>query len=91
MIVAPVPICFLVSGVEPVEIVVFAMPFLDPHVIGAILMVIPGVFVMMLGVLVTTSVFSLFAMIVLGQRRAWQNRYWRQQRGAQQADAVITS
>ena len=65
MIVAPIPISFLVSGIEPVEIRIFAMPFLDPHVISAILMVIPGVFIMMLGVLVTTSVFSLFAMVIL--------------------------
>ena len=91
MIVAPFPISFLVSGIEPVEIAVSAMSFLDPHVISAILMVIPDVFIMMLGVLVTTNVFSLFAMVVLGQRRAWQNRHRRQQRGAQKANVVTTS
>ena len=65
MIVAPIPIGLPISLIEPVKIIVFAMPFLEPHAIGAVLMVIPGVFIMMPGVLVTTSVFSLFAMVVL--------------------------
>jgi len=82
MIVTPIPISLLVAGVEPVKIIVFPVPFLDPHMIGPILMVIPCMFIMMLGVLVTTSVFGLFTMIVLSKCSARQDRNRRQQRGA---------
>jgi hypothetical protein len=79
MIMAPIPISLLVSGVKPVEIAVFAMPFLDPHVIRLILVVIPDVFIVVLRVLV----FALLVLMVfLGQCCARQNPDWAQQSGA---------
>jgi Flp pilus assembly protein TadB len=86
MTVTPVPIGLLVSGFEPVKIIVFAMSFLDPHAIGLILMVIPCMLIVMPGVLVTTIIVSFFAllvpMVVLSQRRRRQKRNWSEQRSA---------
>jgi len=90
MIVAPIPIILPISLTEPVKIIVFAMPFFEPHPIRLVLMVIPDVLIMMPGVLITTIIFSLSAllipMVVLGQRS-----YRRKLGSAQQANAAITS
>ncbi len=91
MIVAPIPVGLLVSGIEPVKIIVFPVPFLEPHPIGPILMVIPCMLIMMLGVLVTTIVVSFFPLLVstvLSQGRCRQECRWSQQGGAQQSDSV---
>ena len=84
---APIPIGLPISLVEPVEIIVFAMSFPEPHPIRLILMVIPGMLIMMSGILITTIILSLSAllipMIVLGQCC-----YWSHQCGTQKTDAV---
>lgn len=80
MIAAPIPIGLLVPGVEPVEIIIFAVSFLDPHAVGLILMIIPRVLVMMLRVAVAAIVFSFFAVIVLSPRRCRHKCHWSQQR-----------
>ena len=89
MIVAPIPIVLPIPLIEPVKIIVFAMSLLQPHPIGLILMVIPDVLIMMPGVLITTIVFSLSAllipMVVLSQCC-----HWRHQCSAQETDAVET-
>jgi len=65
----------LISPVDPVEIIVFAMSFPEPHAICTIFMFIPCMFIMMPGVLVTAIVLSLSAlvvpMVILGQSGAW--------------------
>jgi hypothetical protein len=81
MVVTPIPVGLLVSGIQPVKIGVFAMPFLDPHVIRPIFVIVPGVLVVMLRILV----FSLVPMVVLGQCCTRGNCDWSQQSGAQQA------
>ena len=66
MIVTPIPVSLLIPGVQPIEIVVFTMPLLHPHVIGAVLVVIPDMVIVMLGILITTGL-GLFSMVVLGE------------------------
>jgi hypothetical protein len=89
MIVAPIPIVLPISLVDPVEIIVSAMSFLEPHAVRLILMIIPDMLVMVPSVLITTIIFSLSAllipMVVLGQCR-----YWSHQCGAQKTNAIET-
>lgn len=89
MLVAPIPIGLPISLIEPVKIIVFAMSFLEPHPIGLILVVIPDMFIMMLGVLITTIIFSLSArlipMVVLCHCCDWSH-----QCSTQKTDAVET-
>jgi hypothetical protein len=88
MIVTPIPIGLLIPGVEPVKISVFAMSFLDPHMIGPIFVVIPDMFIVVLRILVFAL---LIPMVVLGQCCARKNRDWAQQSGTQQAYTVAAS
>ncbi len=87
MIVAPIPIGLPISLSEPVKIVVFATSFLKPHPIRLILVVIPDMFIMMPGVLITTIILSLSAlvipMVVLCQCCDWSH-----QCDTQKTDAV---
>jgi hypothetical protein len=89
MIMAPIPIILPISLVDSVEIVVFAMSFLQPHAIRLVLMIVPDMLVMVPGILITAIIFTfsalLISMVVLGQCR-----YWSHQCGAQKSDAIET-
>ena len=89
MIVAPIPIGLPISLIQPVKIIVFAMSFLQPHPIGLILVVIPDMFVMMPGVLITTIILSLSALLI-PMVVLCQCCYRSHQCSAQKTDAVET-
>jgi hypothetical protein len=80
MIVAPIPIGLLVLALEVIKLAVFAMPFIQPHVIRSILMIVPRVLIVVLPILVFALIVP---MVVLGQSCAWKNSDGGEQRRAQ--------